>query len=132
MSALGGDSPYCAVAERHLPVQPFAALALHHKMRSAVIIGTAAMCTAASAFVPPTVPLRTSAAVKSTTLNVLQEPPVYTSDVSRPISGGLVGKGVYQPEDWLNSFNSQLNEHDYEVTEIEGTLPADLEGTFFR
>jgi hypothetical protein len=94
------------------------------------LICIAAICSVANAFVQ--VPLRTPHAPTKLRM-VLEKPPVYTEEqVSRPISGGLIGKGVYRPADWLASFESQINEHDFEVTEIEGKLPADLEGTFFR
>lgn len=38
----------------------------------------------------------------------------------------------YSVEDWNSGYRSQPNEHDYWITDIEGTLPAELEGTLFR
>ncbi len=38
----------------------------------------------------------------------------------------------YTREDWQRGYLSQPNEYDYSIDEIEGTIPADLEGTFFR
>lgn len=38
----------------------------------------------------------------------------------------------YTLEDWQRGYLSQPNEYDYWIDEIEGAIPADLEGTFFR
>ncbi len=38
----------------------------------------------------------------------------------------------YNVEDWNSGYRSQPNEHDYWITDIEGTIPTDLEGTLFR
>ncbi|KAG5178275.1 retinal pigment epithelial membrane protein-domain-containing protein [Tribonema minus] len=45
-----------------------------------------------------------------------------------------VGEGLYNLEDWASSFNSQVREFDFTVpaSDIEGTLPLNLVGTFFR
>jgi all-trans-8'-apo-beta-carotenal 15,15'-oxygenase len=38
----------------------------------------------------------------------------------------------YDRTDWQRGYESQLNESDYWIDEIEGEIPPDLEGTFFR
>ncbi|MGB3514055.1 MAG: carotenoid oxygenase family protein [Microcoleaceae cyanobacterium] len=38
----------------------------------------------------------------------------------------------YTREDWRRGYESQLNEYDYWIDDIEGEIPADLNGTFFR
>lgn len=40
--------------------------------------------------------------------------------------------GRYQNTDWAAAFTSQLQEYDYWVTEVEGTVPDTLRGTLFR
>ncbi|MDY6806810.1 MAG: carotenoid oxygenase family protein, partial [Cyanobacteriota bacterium] len=38
----------------------------------------------------------------------------------------------YTREDWQRGYESQPNEYDYWIEDIEGEIPADLKGTFFR
>lgn len=38
----------------------------------------------------------------------------------------------YTREDWQKGYESQPNEYDYWIDDIEGEIPADLNGTFFR
>ncbi|MEL6930960.1 MAG: carotenoid oxygenase family protein [Cyanobacteria bacterium J06600_6] len=38
----------------------------------------------------------------------------------------------YNLEEWKRGYDSQPNEYDYEITEIEGEIPAELSGTLFR
>ncbi|WP_017299144.1 carotenoid oxygenase family protein [Nodosilinea nodulosa] len=38
----------------------------------------------------------------------------------------------YSVEDWNSGYRSQPNEHDYWIADIEGNIPAELEGTLFR
>lgn len=38
----------------------------------------------------------------------------------------------YDREDWKKGYESQPNEHDYWIDNIEGEIPPDLEGTLFR
>lgn len=35
-------------------------------------------------------------------------------------------------EDWVSGYRSQSEEYSYWITDIEGTIPSDLEGTLFR
>ncbi|MEL6331055.1 MAG: carotenoid oxygenase family protein [Cyanobacteria bacterium J06626_26] len=39
---------------------------------------------------------------------------------------------IFDMDDWRSGYRSQPNEYDYEIDIIEGTIPADLEGTLFR
>ena len=39
---------------------------------------------------------------------------------------------TYNLEEWKRGYDSQPNEYDYEITEIEGEIPAELSGTLFR
>jgi len=39
---------------------------------------------------------------------------------------------AYTVADWLGGYRSQPDEHDYPITDIEGTLPPDIEGTLYR
>ena len=39
---------------------------------------------------------------------------------------------TYSRDDWSSGFRSQPNEHSYWVTDLEGTIPPELEGTLFR
>ncbi|MGG6237761.1 carotenoid oxygenase family protein [Nodosilinea sp. AN01ver1] len=39
---------------------------------------------------------------------------------------------AFSVEDWSSGYRSQPNEYSYWVTDIEGQIPADLEGTLFR
>ena len=39
---------------------------------------------------------------------------------------------TYNVEEWKKGYDSQPNEYDYEITEIEGEIPAELSGTLFR
>jgi all-trans-8'-apo-beta-carotenal 15,15'-oxygenase len=38
----------------------------------------------------------------------------------------------YTQEDWQRGYESQPNEYDYWIDDIEGEIPVDLKGTFFR
>ena len=38
----------------------------------------------------------------------------------------------FDMDDWRSGYRSQPNEYAYEISDIEGTIPADLEGTLFR
>ena len=38
----------------------------------------------------------------------------------------------YNIEEWRRGYDSQPNEYQYEITEIEGQIPAELSGTLFR
>ncbi|MEM8722826.1 MAG: carotenoid oxygenase family protein [Cyanobacteria bacterium P01_G01_bin.39] len=38
----------------------------------------------------------------------------------------------YNLEEWKRGYESQPNEYEYEITEIEGNIPAELSGTLFR
>ncbi len=38
----------------------------------------------------------------------------------------------YNIEEWKQGYDSQPNEYEYEITDIEGNIPADLLGTLFR
>ena len=38
----------------------------------------------------------------------------------------------YQNSDWAAAFTSQFEEYEYYITEIEGEVPATLQGTLFR
>ncbi len=38
----------------------------------------------------------------------------------------------YNLEEWKRGYDSQPNEYDYEITEIEGEIPTELSGTLFR
>ncbi|MEL6910700.1 MAG: carotenoid oxygenase family protein [Cyanobacteria bacterium J06629_2] len=39
---------------------------------------------------------------------------------------------TYNLEEWKRGYDSQPNEYDYEITEIEGEIPLELSGTLFR
>ena len=39
---------------------------------------------------------------------------------------------TYSRDDWSSGFRSQPNEHSYWVTDLEGPIPPELEGTLFR
>ncbi len=41
-------------------------------------------------------------------------------------------KVSYERNDWLMGYESQPNEYDYWIEDIEGEIPADLKGTLFR
>ena len=41
-------------------------------------------------------------------------------------------KPTYTREDWQRGYESQTKEHDYWIDDIEGEIPEDLNGTFFR
>jgi carotenoid cleavage dioxygenase-like enzyme len=45
-----------------------------------------------------------------------------------------LGDGVYAADDWASGFSSQVREFDFELPaeDVEGALPVDLEGSFFR
>lgn len=38
----------------------------------------------------------------------------------------------YDPKDWQQGYQSQPNEYEYEIEDIEGEIPTELEGTLFR
>ena len=38
----------------------------------------------------------------------------------------------FDMDDWRSGYRSQPNEYDYAINDIDGTIPADLEGTLFR
>lgn len=38
----------------------------------------------------------------------------------------------FDMDDWRSGYRSQPNEYAYEIEDIDGTIPADLEGTLFR
>ena len=38
----------------------------------------------------------------------------------------------YNLEEWKRGYDSQPNEYDYDITEIEGEIPTELSGTLFR
>ncbi len=38
----------------------------------------------------------------------------------------------YTREDWQKGYESQPKEYDYWIEDIEGEIPVDLQGTFFR
>ena len=38
----------------------------------------------------------------------------------------------YNIKEWRRGYDSQPNEYEYEITEIEGQIPAELSGTLFR
>ena len=38
----------------------------------------------------------------------------------------------YSLSEWKKGYDSQPHEDDYEITEIEGQIPAELSGTLFR
>jgi hypothetical protein len=40
--------------------------------------------------------------------------------------------GDYSYDYWSKAFDSQLNEFDYEIVEIDGEIPPSLSGTVFR
>ena len=44
----------------------------------------------------------------------------------------LSSSRTYNTEEWKRGYDSQPNEYDYEITEIEGQIPAELSGTLFR
>ena len=39
---------------------------------------------------------------------------------------------TYNLEQWKQGYRSQKQEYDYQITEIEGQIPAQLTGTLFR
>ena len=39
---------------------------------------------------------------------------------------------TYNLEEWKKGYDSQPNEYEYEITEIEGEIPVELSGTLFR
>ena len=39
---------------------------------------------------------------------------------------------TYNTEEWKRGYDSQPNEYEYEITEIEGKIPPELSGTLFR
>lgn len=43
-----------------------------------------------------------------------------------------IGEKSYNRQDWQKGYQSQPNEYDYEVEDIEGQIPADLQGTVFK
>ena len=49
-----------------------------------------------------------------------------TTTPSKPASAS------FNMEDWCSGYRSQPKEYSYQITDIEGDIPADLEGTLFR
>lgn len=49
----------------------------------------------------------------------------FTSSLNPP-------SGDYDYKYWSKAFRSQLKEFDYTITDVEGQLPADFQGTLFR
>ncbi|HEY9891939.1 MAG TPA: carotenoid oxygenase family protein, partial [Candidatus Sericytochromatia bacterium] len=43
-----------------------------------------------------------------------------------------VSEVPYERNDWKKGYESQPNEYDYWIEDIEGEIPADLKGTLFR
>ncbi|MDB9393179.1 carotenoid oxygenase family protein [Microcystis aeruginosa] len=43
-----------------------------------------------------------------------------------------IGEKSYNRQDWQKGYQSQPNEYDYEVEDIEGQIPPDLQGTVFK
>ncbi|MEO8892243.1 MAG: carotenoid oxygenase family protein, partial [Coleofasciculaceae cyanobacterium] len=43
-----------------------------------------------------------------------------------------VSEVPYQRNDWKRGYESQPDEYDYEIEEVEGEIPAELQGTLFR
>ena len=39
---------------------------------------------------------------------------------------------TYNIDEWKRGYDSQPNEYDYEITDLEGEIPAELSGTLFR
>ena len=50
-----------------------------------------------------------------------------TNTINQPASNK-----TYSNEEWKRGYDSQPNEYDYEITEIEGQIPSELSGTLFR
>jgi all-trans-8'-apo-beta-carotenal 15,15'-oxygenase len=50
-----------------------------------------------------------------------------TNTINQPTS-----QQNYNIEEWKRGYDSQPNEYDYEITEIEGNIPPELSGTLFR
>ena len=50
-----------------------------------------------------------------------------TNTIAQPSSSP-----TYNLDEWKRGYDSQPNEYDYEITEIEGEIPAELSGTLFR
>ena len=44
----------------------------------------------------------------------------------------LTNNQTYNLEEWKRGYDSQPNEYDYEITDIEGEIPTELSGTLFR
>ncbi|MEM8830923.1 MAG: carotenoid oxygenase family protein [Cyanobacteria bacterium P01_G01_bin.19] len=51
-----------------------------------------------------------------------------TNTINPPASSNT----TYDVEEWKRGYDSQPNEYDYEITEIEGRIPPELSGTLFR
>ena len=43
-----------------------------------------------------------------------------------------INKSTYNLEQWKRGYDSQPNEYDYEITDIEGEIPTELLGTLYR
>jgi all-trans-8'-apo-beta-carotenal 15,15'-oxygenase len=50
-----------------------------------------------------------------------------TNTINQPTSNQ-----TYNLEEWKRGYDSQPNEYNYEITEIEGKIPTELTGTLFR
>ena len=44
----------------------------------------------------------------------------------------IINKKSYYIEEWKRGYESQPNEYEYEIENIEGTIPVELQGTLFR
>ncbi|MGB3200278.1 MAG: carotenoid oxygenase family protein, partial [Nodosilinea sp.] len=51
---------------------------------------------------------------------------------SPTMTAAEAGSNTFSVEDWSSGYRSQPNEHSYWVTDIEGSIPTELEGTLFR
>ncbi len=50
-----------------------------------------------------------------------------TNTINQPVQNK-----TYNIEEWKRGYDSQPNEYEYEITEIEGKIPPELSGTLFR
>ncbi|EGJ29704.1 lignostilbene-alpha,beta-dioxygenase family enzyme [Moorena producens 3L] len=39
---------------------------------------------------------------------------------------------IYMQEDWARGYDSQPNEYDYWIDQVEGEIPQELQGTWLR
>ena len=52
--------------------------------------------------------------------------------MTNTINPSVNSNTTYSVEEWKRGYDSQPNEFDYEITEIEGEIPTGLSGTLFR